>query len=145
RRGAKIHLHNEVSDGFWNSDFDYAKLDFQAELYGYLAKTYPSVVFRSVLNYPTGPHGVPLTQLLRAGGGDLRGYLVNQFHGDTLVMMQLEDQVPVVKGLRVPLTNVKLNLALAGWVDSGALLDRHPGGMVPTTPGAELGRPNLKD
>jgi hypothetical protein len=33
---------------------------------------------------------------------------VNEFHGDTLPVMQLEEQVPVFKGLRVPVTSTKL-------------------------------------
>ena len=145
RRGAKVKLHNEVSDNFWGSDYDYAKLEFQGELYGYVAKTYPSVNFRTILNFPTSERGVPLTQLLRLGGGDLRGYNVNQFNGDTLMVAQFEDQIPVIKGLKVPLTSVKLNLAVAGFVDVGALLDRHPGGRIdPLNPSAKS-RPTLDD
>jgi outer membrane protein assembly factor BamA len=143
RRGTRIALKNEVSDGFWKSDFDYVKLDFQLELYGHWGRTYPSMVFRSVLNYPTSERGVPLTELLRAGGADLRGYIVNEFHGDTLVLVQLENQVPVWKGVRVPLTSVLLNVAAAAFVDTGAVLERHPGGIAGAT--ARAPTPALAD
>jgi len=133
RSGTRIALKNEVSDRFWKSDFDFVKLDFQVELYGHWAETYPSMVLRSVLNYPTSERGVPVTQLLRAGGADLRGYIVNEFHGDTLILVQLEDQVPIYKGLRVPLTSIKLNVAAAAFLDSGAVLERHPGGIAGAT------------
>jgi len=133
RRGTRIALKNEISDGFWKSDFDFVKLDFQVELFGHWGPTYPSMVFRSVLNYPTSERGVPITQLLRAGGADLRGYIVNEFHGDTLVLMQLEDQVPVFKGIKVPLTSIKVNVAAAVFVDTGAVLERHPGGIAGAT------------
>jgi outer membrane protein assembly factor BamA len=130
RRGTRIALKNEISDSFWKSDFDYVKLDFQVELYGHWGPTYPSLSFRSVINYPTSERGVPLTQLLRAGGADLRGYGANEFHGDTLVLVQLEDQIPFYRGIRVPLTSIKLNLAAAAFVDTGAVLERHPGGIA---------------
>ncbi len=143
RHGTRISLKNEVSDRFWKSDFDYVKLDFQLELYGHWGPTYPSVVLRSVLNYPTSERGVPLTQLLRAGGADLRGYIVNEFHGDTLVVVQLEEQVPVFKGIKVPLTSSKLNVAAAAFVDTGALLERHPGGIAGATARTPL--PKLAD
>jgi outer membrane protein assembly factor BamA len=133
RHGTRIALKNEISDGFWKSDFDYVKLDFQLELYGQWGRTYPSMTFRSVINYPTSERGVPITQLLRAGGADLRGYIVNEFHGDTLVLVQLEDQVPVLKGIGVPLTSIKLNVAAAVFVDTGAVLERHPGGIAGAT------------
>jgi outer membrane protein assembly factor BamA len=133
RRGTRIALKNEISDRFWKSDFDYVKLDFQVELYGHWGSTYPSMVLRSVINYPTSERGVPITQLLRAGGADLRGYIVNEFHGDTLVLVQLEDQVPIFKGIKVPLTSIKLNVAAAVFVDTGALLERHPGGIAGAT------------
>ena len=133
RHGARISLKNELSDRFWKSDFDYAKLDLQLELYGRWGRTYPSMVLRSVVNYPTSERGVPLTQLLRAGGPDLRGYVVNEFHGDTLVIVQLEDQVPILRGLKVPFTSTRLNVAAAAFVDTGALLERHPGGIAGAT------------
>jgi outer membrane protein assembly factor BamA len=136
RRGTRIALKNEISDRFWKSDFDYVKLDFQVELYGHWGPTYPSMVLRSVINYPTSERGVPITQLLRAGGADLRGYIVNEFHGDTLVLVQLEDQVPVFKGIKVPLTSIRLNVAAAVFVDTGALLERHPGGIAGATASA---------
>ena len=138
RRGARISLRNELSDRFWGSDFDYVKLDLQLELYGRWGRTYPSLVFRSVVNYPTSDRGVPLTQLLRAGGPDLRGYIVNEFHGDTLLVMQLEDQVPIFRGIKVPFTSTKLNVAAAAFVDTGALLERHPGGIAGATARAPL-------
>jgi outer membrane protein assembly factor BamA len=133
RHGTRISLKNEVSDRFWKSDFDYVKLDFQMELYGRWGSTYPSMVFRSVVNYPTSDRGVPITQLLRAGGSDLRGYVVNEFHGDTLMVVQLEAQVPVFKGIKVPLTSSTLNVAAAAFVDTGILLERHPGGIAGAT------------
>jgi outer membrane protein assembly factor BamA len=133
RRGTRISLKNEVSDRFWKSDFDYVKLDFQLELYAHWGVTYPSMVFRSVVNYPTSERGVPITQLLRAGGPDLRGYIVNEFRGDTLLVVQLEEQVPVLKGIKVPLTSSTLNVAAAAFVDTGALLERHPGGIAGAT------------
>lgn len=133
RHGARIALKNEISDRFWASDFDYAKLELQLELYGHWGRTYPSLAFHSVINYPTSDRGVPLTQILRAGGPDLRGYIVNEFHGDTLVVMQLEDQVPIWNGIKVPLAPIKLNVAAAAFVDTGALLERHPGGIAGAT------------
>ncbi len=133
RHGTRISLKNEISDRFWQSDFDYVKLDFQLELYGHWGPTYPSLNFRSVINYPTSERGVPLTQLLRAGGPDLRGYNVNEFHGDTLLVGQLEEQVPVFKGIKLPLLSSRLNVAAATFVDTGALLERHPGGIAGAT------------
>ncbi len=62
-----------------------------------------------------------------------RGYIVNEFHGDTLVVVQLEEQVPVFKGIKVPLTSHKLNVAAAAFLDTGALLERHPGGIAGAT------------
>lgn len=143
RHGARISLKNELSDRFWKSDFDYAKLDLQLELYGRWGGTYPSMVFRSVVNYPTSERGVPLTQLLRAGGADLRGYVLNEFHGDTLVIVQLEDQVPIFRGIRVPFTSTRLNIAAAAFVDTGALLERHPGGIAGAT--ARAPTPSISD
>jgi outer membrane protein assembly factor BamA len=137
RRGTRISLKNEISDRFWKSDFDYVKLDFQLELYGRWGPTYPSMIFHSVINYPTSERGVPLTQLLRAGGPDLRGYFTNEFHGDTMVVMQLEDQMPVLTGLRVPLTSTRVNVAAAAFVDTGALLERHPGGVAGAASGSQ--------
>jgi outer membrane protein assembly factor BamA len=146
RRGLRIHLKNEVSDSFWKSDFDYAKLDAQFEMYGYFRRTYPSLVLRSVLNYPTSTQGVPLTQLLRAGGADLRGYLATEFHGDTLLSLQIEEQAPVFHGLPVPWTRVKLNVAFAVFTDMGALLERHPGGRINSDPTMAIApRPELRD
>jgi outer membrane protein assembly factor BamA len=138
RRGTRLSLKNEISDRFWKSEFDYVKLAFQWELYGHWGPTYPSMVFRSLINYPTSERGVPLTELLRAGGPDLRGYVVNEFHGDTLLVLQLEEQVPVFKGIRVPLTSTKLNVAAAAFIDTGALLERHPGGIAGATARAPL-------
>ena len=138
RHGSRISLKNEISDGFWKSDFDYVKLDLRLELYGHWGRTYPSMVFRSVINYPTSERGVPLTQLLRAGGPDLRGYIVNEFHGDTLLVIQLEEQVPVFKGIKLPFISSTLNVAAAAFVDTGALLERHPGGIAGVTARAPL-------
>jgi hypothetical protein len=93
------------------------------ELYGYFHKTYPSILFHSELVYPTSSHGVPVTEIVRTGGAALRGYLVNEFHGDTLVAIQLEEAVPLFKFW-------KLNFAGAIFADAGALLERHPGGVA---------------
>jgi outer membrane protein assembly factor BamA len=133
RRGTRISLKNEISDGFWGSDFDYVKLDFQFEQYWRWGPTYPSVNFRGVVNYPTSERGVPLTQLLRAGGPDLRGYIAGEFQGDTLIVLQLEDQMPIFRGIKVPFTSTTLNVAAAVFVDTGALLERHPGGIAGVT------------
>jgi outer membrane protein assembly factor BamA len=143
RRGTRVSLRNEVSSGFWKSDFDYVKVDFQMELYGKVLGTYPSLNLRATLNYPTSERGVPLTQLIRLGGSDLRGYQANEFHGDTLLTLQLEDQVPVLTGLKVPLTTSRLNVAAAAFVDVGTLLDRHPAGIASESAPAAM--PKLKD
>lgn len=127
-RGLKMALKNEASDRFWGSDFDFVKLDFSAELYGYFLRTYPSLIVRSMINYPTSSRGVPVTQLVRAGGGNLRGYLLNEFRGDTLLIAQVEDQIPLWKGVPLPWTSKRLNVALAVFADTGAVLERHPGG-----------------
>jgi len=68
---------------------------------------------------------------------------VNEFHGDTLMVLQLEEQVPIFKGLKVPLTSSRLNVAAAAFVDTGALLERHPGGIAGATARAPL--PKLAD
>ncbi len=147
RRGVRIHLKNEIADAFWKSDFDYVKFNFQTELYGFFLGTYPSLIFNMVLNYPTSAKGVPLTQLLRAGGSNLRGYLVNEFRGDTLVTLQLEDQVPIFNHIPVPWTSVKFNIAAAIFADFGAVIERHPGGRIEadTAAGNNAARLRLKD
>jgi surface antigen Omp85-like protein len=137
RRGTAITLKNELSDSFWKSDFDYFKIDFLVELYGYFHKTYPSAVLHSEFVYPTSDRGVPVTEIVRTGGAALRGYLVNEFHGDTLVTIQLEEAMPLFKFW-------KLNFAGAIFADAGALLERHPGGVA----SGELTQaptPSLKD
>jgi outer membrane protein assembly factor BamA len=80
-----------------------------------------------VLDYPTSDHGVPITEELRIGGQNLRGYLTNEFHGDTLFSLQAEDQAVLLR-LRLPWTQVRFNVAAAIFVDAATLLDRHPGG-----------------
>jgi outer membrane protein assembly factor BamA len=137
RRGTTVSLKNEVADRFWKSDFEYFKIDFSYELYGFVKKTYPSLILRTVLNYPTSDRGVPVTELLRVGGADLRGYLANEFRGDTLLTLQLEEAFKLVSFWRV-------NLAGAVFADAGALLERHPGGLVSVNPNAPS-RPKLDD
>jgi hypothetical protein len=99
-------------------------------------------VLRAALVYPTSERGVPVTETLRAGGSDLRGYQVDEFHGDTLVAMQLEEQVPLVR-LRRPW---RLNFVGAVFADVAALLERHPGGRIVTDPTRRIAsRPKLDD
>jgi outer membrane protein assembly factor BamA len=71
----------------------------------------------------------PVTEELRIGGPNLRGYLTNEFHGDTLFSAQLEDQAVLLR-LRLPWTKVRFNVATAIFVDAASLLDRHPGGTT---------------
>jgi hypothetical protein len=68
-----------------------------------------------------------VTELIRIGGSNLRGYLTNEFHGDTLVSAQAEDQA-VLLHLRLPWTQVRFNVAGAIFVDAATLLERFPGG-----------------
>jgi len=143
RRGVRLLLKNEVSDQYWGSQFDYSKFETRAELYGKLAWNYPSAIVQTVFDFPTSSRGVPITEMLRIGGPNLRGYLTNEFHGDTLVSMQLEDQVVAFRDLPVPLTNTHFNIATAAFVDAATLLERHPGGTsvdLPVQP-----RPKLRD
>jgi outer membrane protein assembly factor BamA len=134
RRGARLQVKNEVSDQYWGSQFDYSKLTVGAELYGQVAWNYPSLVVQTVLNFPTSSYGVPITEMLRIGGPTLRGYLVNEFHGDTLVSAQVEDQVVALRGLPLPFVDTGFNIAVAGFVDAAALLERHPGGTTVDLP-----------
>jgi outer membrane protein assembly factor BamA len=132
RQGILVFIKNEVSDRYWLSDFDYSKFEARVEMYGRYRWNYPSLILKSVLNYPTSDHGVPVTEMLRIGGPTLRGYLTNEFHGDTLVLAQAEDQAVLLR-LRLPWSNVRFNVATAIFVDAATLLDRHPGGTtVPT-------------
>lgn len=124
RRGIALAFRNDLSDSLWNSDFHYFKVDFALELYGYLWKTYPSAILRTRVIYPSSPSGVPLTQMLRLGGAELRGFLTDEFHGDTEFRLQLEEQVPLYEFTRL----WKLKLVGAVFVDTGLLLERHPGG-----------------
>ena len=94
------------------------------------------MLFHSEFVYPTSGRGVPVTEIVRAGGDALRGYFVNEFHGDTLVTIQLEEAVPLFKFW-------KLNLAGAIFTDAGALLERHPGGVAGDLTQAPT--PSLKD
>lgn len=130
RKGAVVSFKNEIGDSTWGSDFDYVKLDFRLGLYGYLWKTYPSAVLRSAFVFPTSAEGVPLTQILRVGGPDLRGFSVNEFHGDTLVSLQLEEQIRLFELRKL----WRLNVVFAVFGDTAALLERHPGGRVNTDP-----------
>ncbi|GAC1351524.1 MAG: hypothetical protein NVS3B20_10380 [Polyangiales bacterium] len=128
RRGVRFMLKNELSDHYWRSEFDYSKFEARAELYGRLKWNYPSLVLDTVFNLPTSSRGIPLTETLRLGGSNLRGYLVNEFHGDTLVSAQAEDQVVVVRGVPLPFVDTRFNVAAAAFLDVAALLERHPGG-----------------
>ena len=133
RQGILLLLKNEVSDRYWLSDFDYSKFETRVELYGRLRWNYPSLILKMVLDYPTSDHGVPVTEELRIGGPNLRGYLTNEFHGDTLFSAQAEDQAVLLR-LRVPWTQVRFNVAAALFVDAATLLDRHPGGTTVPPP-----------
>ena len=133
RQGILILLKNEVSDRYWLSDFDYSKFEARAELYGHYWWNYPSLILKMVLDYPTSDHGVPVTEELRIGGSNLRGYLTNEFHGDTLFSLQAEDQAVLMR-LRLPWTQVRFNLAAAIFVDAATLLERHPGGTTVLPP-----------
>jgi hypothetical protein len=126
-------LKNEVSDRYWLSDFDYSKFEARAELYGHYWWNYPSLILKTVLDYPTSDHGVPVTEELRIGGSNLRGYLTNEFHGDTLFSLQAEDQAVLLR-LRLPWTQVRFNVAAAIFVDAATLLERHPGGTTVPPP-----------
>jgi Outer membrane protein/protective antigen OMA87 len=133
RQGILLFLKNEVSDRYWASDFDYSKFETRVELYGHYWWNYPSLILKMVLNYPTSDHGVPVTEMLRIGGSALRGYLANEFHGDTLFSAQAEDQAVLLR-LRLPWTQVRFNVAAAIFVDAATLLDRHPGGTTVPPP-----------
>lgn len=133
RQGVFLLLKNEVSDRYWLSDFDYSKFETRVELYGHYWWNYPSLVLKMVLDYPTSDHGVPVTEELRIGGPTLRGYLTNEFHGDTLASMQAEDQAVLFR-LRLPWTQMRFNVAAAIFIDAATLLDRHPGGTTVAPP-----------
>jgi outer membrane protein assembly factor BamA len=141
RHGVRVRIKNETSDRYWGSDFDYSKFETLVELYGRFRWNYPSVIFCGVLDYPTSDHGVPVTELLRIGGPSLRGYLTNEFHGDTLGSMQAEDQA-VLAHLRIPWTPVPFNVAAAIFLDAATLLERHPGGT--TVPPPDIAPPPIR-
>ena len=126
-RGTRVLLKNEVSDRYWLSDFDYSKFEMRVDLYGRYRWNYPSLILNGVLDYPTSDHGRPVTEVLHVGGPNLRGYLTDEFYGDTLVRMQAEDQA-VLLHLRIPWTQAPFNVAAAIFVDAATLLDRFPGG-----------------
>jgi outer membrane protein assembly factor BamA len=134
RRGVRLLLKNEISDRYWGSQFDYSKFEVQAELYGKWAWNYPSVILQTVFDFPTSIRGVPITEMLRIGGTNLRGYLVNEFHGDTLLSAQMEDQAVALSGLPLPFVNKRFNIAAAAFMDVAALLERHPGGTAVELP-----------
>jgi len=145
RHGVRVRIKNETSDRYWGSDFDYSKFETLVELYGRFKWNYPSVIFCGVLDYPTSDRGVPVTELIRVGGPNLRGYLTNEFHGDTLGSMQAEDQA-VLLHLRIPWTPVPFNVAAALFLDAATLLERHPGGTTVLPPdSAPPIRSKLKD
>jgi outer membrane protein assembly factor BamA len=133
RQGPLLLLKNELSDRYWVSDFDYSKFETRLEMYRHYWWNYPSVILKMVLDYPTSDRGVPVTEELRIGGTNLRGYLTNEFHGDTLFSLQAEDQA-VLWRLRLPWTQIRFNLAAALFVDAATLLDRHPGGTTVAPP-----------
>ena len=141
RHGIRVRLKNETSDRYWGSDFDYSKFEARVELYGRYAWNYPSLILCGVLVYPTSDHGVPVTELLRVGGPNLRGYLTNEFHGDTLASLQAEDQA-VLLHLRIPWTKVPFNVAAAIFVDAATLLERHPDGT--TVPPPDIAPPPVR-
>ena len=141
RRGVRLLLKNEVSDRYWGSDFDYSKFEMRVELYGRYRSNYPSLILNGVLDYPTSDRGRPVTELLRIGGSNLRGYLTDEFNGDTLARMQAEDQA-VLMHLRIPWTQVPFNVAAAVFVDAATLLQRHPGGT--TTPPPDISPPPVR-
>jgi outer membrane protein assembly factor BamA len=141
RRGVRVLLKDEMSDRYWGSDFDYSKLEGRVELYGRYGWNYPSIILYTVLDYPTSDRGVPVTELLRIGGPNLRGYLTSEFHGDTLVSAQAEDQAVLLR-LRLPWTQVRFNVAAAVFVDAATLLERHPGGT--TVPPPDLAPPPVR-
>lgn len=146
RQGTLLMLKNELSDRYWGSDFDYSKFEIRLEMYRRYQWNYPSLILKTVFDYPTSDRGVPITEILRIGGPTLRGYLTNEFHGDTLFSAQLEDQAVLFR-LRLPWTQVRFNLAAALFVDAATLLDRHPGGTTvapPDTPPAPV-RSKLDD
>ena len=143
RRGVRMLLKNEVSDRYWGSQFDYSKFEVRTELYGKLGWNYPSAILRTVFDFPTSSRGVPITEMLRIGGPNLRGYLANEFHGDTLVSAQLEDQAVMLRNLPIPFVNARFNVAAAGFVDAATLLERHPGGTAVDLPVQP--RPKLAD
>jgi outer membrane protein assembly factor BamA len=143
RRGVRLLFKNEVSDQYWGSQFDYFKFEARTELYGKLGWNYPSVNLQTVFDYPTSNRGVPITEMLRLGGPNLRGYLVNEFHGDTLVIVQTEDQVVALRGLPLPFVHTRFNIAVAAFVDAATLLERHPGGAAINPPTQR--RPKLHD
>ena len=141
RRGIRVLLKNEVSDRYWASDFDYSKFEMRVDLYGRYKWNYPSLVLNGILDYPTSDHGRPVTELLRMGGPDLRGYLTDEFNGDTLVRMQSEDQA-VLLHLRIPWTQVPFNVAAAVFVYAATLLERYPGGT--TVPRPDIPPPPIR-
>jgi hypothetical protein len=116
------------------------------DLFGHFRWNYPSLLLSGILDYPTSDHGRPVTELLRIGGPDLRGYLTDEFCGDTLVKMQAEDQA-VLLHLRIPWTQVRFNVAAAVFVDAATLLERYPGGTTVPSPDIPLPpiRSKLKD
>jgi len=133
RRGIRVLLKNEVSDRYWGSDFDYSRFEMRVDLHGRYRWNYPSLILNGILDYPTSNHGRPVTELLRLGGPDLRGYLTDEFNGDTLARMQAEDQA-VLLHLRIPWTQVPFNVAAAIFVDAATLLQRYPGGTTVPRP-----------
>ncbi len=142
REGARFTLFNELSDGVFGSDFDYFKLDLKLELYGKWRQTWPSLLLRLTVLHPTSARGVPVNEQLRAGGPDLRGFNTYEFRGDVVGTLQLEEQIPLVSDLPVPLTEKTINLALATFADFGLVLERNPGGM-PAPPGASPAKVGL--
>jgi len=143
RRGVRLQFKNALSDQYWGSEFDYSKFEVMTELHGKLAWNYPSLILQTVFNFPTSSRGVPITEMLRMGGPTLRGYLTNEFHGDTLIRAQMENQIVALRNLPIPFVDARFNVAAAGFIDVAELLERHPGGTVVDLPVAS--RPKLAD
>lgn len=143
RRGVRLQFKNALSDQYWGSEFDYSKFEVMTELHGKLAWNYPSLILQTVFDFPSSIRGVPLTEMLRIGGPTLRGYLANEFHGDTLVRAQVENQIVVLRNLPLPFVDTRFNVAAAAFMDIAELLERHPGGTAVDLPVAS--RPKLAD
>lgn len=141
REGARLTLFNELADGAIGSDFDYYKLHLALELYGKWRGTWPSLVARLTVVEPTSRRGVPVNEALSTGGPELRGFSAGEFRGDLVAAVQLEEQLPLVSDIPVPLTRQPLNLAVAAFADAALVAERWPGGVRGS--GASAVKPGL--